>query len=180
LSWRGIIGRASLIGLLALFVAWLLFLRPLFLGGPTGYIIVTGSSMEPWQHGGDLVISMTHSSYTVGDAVVYRIPAGRDLSGRLIVHRILAGDATSGYKLKGDNAQSSDPWTVGAGDIVGRVDYLIPMGGRIMIFLRNPWILASLAAGFAFVLVVWPTPRRPPEGSDGDAAPEGVVYPINY
>ena len=40
----------------ALFLAWFLLLRPVTLGGPVGYVIVAGVSMEPAFHTGDLAV----------------------------------------------------------------------------------------------------------------------------
>ena len=172
-SARRIIGRASLLGSLALFFAWLVFLRPGVLGGPAEYVMVTGASMEPTLHGGDLVLSLAGPPYHAGDVVVYRIPAGRDYAGRLVVHRIADGSEQTGFQTKGDNARHSDPWTVAPTDIAGRVALTIPAGGRLLIFLRNPLVLASLAGGFAFVLVVWPSARLRPESDGGPGASIG-------
>jgi signal peptidase len=177
---RRFLGRASLLGSLALFLLWAVFLRPVVLGGPAGYTIVTGSSMEPGMHAGDLVVSMRQDAYAVGDAIVYRIPAGEDYAGRLIVHRIIGGDGASGFVVQGDNAAHRDPWTVSSGDVIGRVAAMIPLGGRVLIFLRNPFVAGSLAAGFAFVLVVWPSGeqardagarRRPEPGKEPGQQP---------
>jgi signal peptidase len=163
-SLRRFLGRASLLGSLALFLLWFAFLRPVVLGGPAGYTIVTGASMEPGMHAGDLVVSFQSPAYHVGEAVVYRIPPGEEYEGRLVIHRIIEGNAETGFVLQGDNAAHRDPWRVGVGDIVGRVDALIPVGGRVLIFLRNPFVAGSLAFGIVFVLVAWPrTARRPDE-----------------
>jgi signal peptidase len=172
-SLRRSLGRASLLGSLALFLLWFAFLRPVVLGGPAGYTIVTGASMEPGMHAGDLVVSFQGPEYHVGESVVYRIPAGEDYAGRLVIHRIIGGDAATGFVLQGDNAAHRDPWLVGASDIVGRVDALLPAGGRFLIFLRNPFVAGSIAFGIVFVLVVWPsgTRRRDEPAALPDAVP---------
>jgi signal peptidase len=167
----------SRIGSLALFVAWFVLLRPSVLGGPAQYVIVTGGSMEPGMHGGDMVVSLAGPSYQVGDVVVYRIPSSEPppLGGRQVVHRIIGGDAANGFLVQGDNAPRPDFWTVGLGDIAGRVVFMIPAAGRALIFLRSPLLVASLAAGFAFVFMVWPSARAKPGSpvSGGDLPPDG-------
>jgi signal peptidase I len=166
----------SRIGSLALFVAWFVLLRPSVLGGPAQYVVVTGGSMEPGMQGGDLVVSVTSPAYKVGDVVVYRIPSEQlpPLGGRQVVHRIVGGDPTSGYQLQGDNAPRPDFWTVALGDIAGRVVFMIPAAGRALLFLRSPLLVASLAAGFAFVFMVWPPSRAKPGStvSGGDVSPD--------
>ncbi len=175
MSLRRVIGRASQFGSLALFAVWLLLLRPVALGGTAGYVIVTGASMEPGLHAGDLVISLVAQDYAVGDAVVYRIPVGESYAGRLVVHRILGGDQSSGFVLQGDNAAHVDPWGVASGDIVGRVVAAVPAGGRLLMLLRNPFVAGSLAAGFAFVLVAVPSsPRRRPGPDEPPSVPHGA------
>jgi signal peptidase len=162
---RRLLGRAGLLGSLALFLAWFVLLRPIALGGPAAYTIVTGASMEPGMHAGDLVVSLRGDAYQAGDAVVYRIPAGEDYAGRLVIHRIVGGDAASGFVLQGDNAAHRDPWRVGPDDVVGHVAAHLPAFGRVVIFVRNPFVVGSLAAGFVFVLIVWP---RDPRRGEGD------------
>ncbi len=165
-TWRRL-RRLSLILGVAVFGLWLAALRPTtLLGGPAGYIIVSGVSMQPGLQPGDLVVSIAQPTYGPGDAVVYRIPQGEDHAGRLIVHRILIGDMASGFSLRGDNANSQDPWMVPASDIVGRVAVDIPSGGRAMIFIRNPFVLGSVAAGIIFTLIVFPG-SPPASGSSG-------------
>jgi signal peptidase I len=145
-----------------------IFLRPSVLGGAAEYVIVTGASMEPALGAGDLVVSLSGPPYVAGDVVVYRIPSDEDYAGRLIVHRIVDGSAGTAFVAQGDNAAHRDPWPVAESNIAGRVVAMIPAGGRLLILLRNPLVLASLTAGFVFVFLVWPSPRpKPASGPDG-------------
>jgi signal peptidase I len=59
-----------LLSLALLAVGWWL-LGPVQLGGPTGFAIVNGNSMEPRLERGDLVLVRKRSSYDVGDVVLY-------------------------------------------------------------------------------------------------------------
>jgi signal peptidase I len=155
-----------------------ILLRPSVFGGAAEYVIVTGASMEPALGAGDLVVSLSGPPYVAGDVVVYRIPSGEDYAGRLIVHRIVDGGAGTAFVAQGDNAAHQDPWPVAETDIAGRVVGMIPAGGRLLIFLRNPLVLASLAAGFVFVFLVWPSPRPrlrdDPDASIGQEHPSGA------
>jgi signal peptidase len=144
----------SLLVLAALVVGWILFLRPVSLGGPASYASVTGRSMEPRLHSGDLVIAREQSSYGVGDVVVYRVPAGQAGGGSLIVHRIVGGDARSGFVLQGDNKDTPDQWRPTRSDILGKSWIELPGSGNALLILRRPIVLASVLGGVAFFFVL--------------------------
>src|SRR6476469_9792925 len=65
---------------LAFVAALLWFCLPQALGGRAGWVLVSGTSMLPQLHTGDLVLVEHRSSYQVGEVVAYRIP--RDRSAR--------------------------------------------------------------------------------------------------
>src|SRR5215831_17838445 len=56
---------------IAALVGWALFLRPQSLGGPAGYVLVSGKSMLPRYHTGDLVLVERRSSYHLGEVIAY-------------------------------------------------------------------------------------------------------------
>jgi signal peptidase len=153
--------RLGTVGLTVLVVVWLLVLRPVALGGPASYEIVTGTSMEPHFHTGDLVITQTASSYAVGEIVVYRVPDGLPGAGSIIVHRIV-GEVTGGFSIQGDNKTAPDPWVVKATDIVGRSWVEIAGVGPAMLIARRPLVIATLIGGLGFLfLLTWkPAPKR--------------------
>ena len=53
---------------------WAHFLRPESLGGRAAYVLVSGQSMEPRYHTGDLVLVQRHAGYHVGQVIAYRVP----------------------------------------------------------------------------------------------------------
>ena len=139
----------------AALTAWFFTLRPGSLGGPATYVLVRGISMEPTYHDGDLVIIRRSSSYRVGDIVAYRIPAGDVGGGLTVIHRIVGGSASSAYTTQGDNNPEPDPWDPTIGQIEGSTWLVLPRAGAIMLFLRAPIPLASLAAAMAVGMVVY-------------------------
>lgn len=148
---------------IGLAVAWFLLLRPIALGGPASYHIVSGTSMEPALHPKDLVIALAQSDYSVGDVVVLRVPDDQPLAGSLVVHRIVGGDGTSGFVVKGDNKPAPDPWRPTKSDIVGRSWIELPGGGAVVMMIRRPTTLAALLAGgaaFWFLMADVSLPRR--------------------
>jgi len=156
--WRAVAGWASLAFVAALVVAaW-----PVAWGGSTSLTIVSGHSMDPTYATGDLVVGRTGTVH-VGDVVVYR-PV--DVDGH-VVHRVVGGNATDGWVMRGDGNTWDDVWRPTSEDVVGVVRWHLPHVGDVVGALTSPtaWVAyAVLAAGW----FLWP-------GRDGaDDEPEGV------
>ncbi len=147
--------------LLAAFAVWFVALRPVGLGGPASYIIVSGTSMEPTFHTGDLVVLTERASYRPGEVVTYRVPKGDPGAGSFVIHRIKGGSATSGFVTQGDNRKYSDDWHPRGGDIVGTMRLMVPKVGTLLSTLREPSLLAALAGGAAVVTILLRTPTAP-------------------
>jgi signal peptidase I len=143
-----LLGRVASVTML---VVWFLVFRPVALGGAAGYEIVTGHSMEPLLHTGDLVITQSASTYVVGDLIAFHVPAGQPGAGSIVIHRIVSGEGASGFVVKGDNKPAPDSWQPRASDVIGRSWIALPGSGDVLLTLRRPIVLGSLAAGvFAF------------------------------
>jgi len=141
----------ALVALLAVVGLWIVFLRPVSLGGPAGYTIVSGESMSPTFASGDLVVTM-EQSYAVGDVVVYEIPRGETGEGVHILHRIVGGTPRAGFVVRGDAKDAHDPWRPTSNDVVGSVSLRLPHVGDVLLFLRTGLGLALLA-GLATSLI---------------------------
>jgi signal peptidase I len=137
----------------AVTLAWLLLLRPTALGGPATWVVIRGDSMEPTYHTGDLVIVRRESTYAVGDVVAYEVPEGDVGGGAIVIHRLIGSDAT-GYDVQGDNNQGPDPWRPTTAEILGRAWLAAPALGRVVTWLHQPPIAASLAAAVVVTLVL--------------------------
>ncbi|MGZ0218392.1 MAG: signal peptidase I [Acidimicrobiales bacterium] len=109
-------------------------------------IVVSGESMEPTMHTGDIVFVWPQSNYEVGSVVVYRVPEGQAGEGTAVIHRV-TGHRGDQMILQGDNNDSVDPWNPSAGDVLGKRVVLIPKIGIYLALLRQPSVLASLFAG---------------------------------
>jgi signal peptidase I len=136
--------------------AWAVALAPQSLGGPAGYVIVAGNSMEPRLSNGDLAIVRERPTYHVGDVVAYRVPSGEAGAGSLVIHRIVGGSASRGYRLQGDNRSGTDIWTPKQADVAGSLWWSVPHGGVVFHLLRAPVALAAFSALIVFVLVARP------------------------
>ena len=144
-----LVRRVAWIGFAIAVVAWIAFLRPTALGGSTTYVVVSGDSMLPTYHAGDLVVAQAiepdRAGPAVGSIVVYRIPTGLPGEGRLIIHRIVGGDA-GGYTTQGDHNAYVDIWHPTALDVVGAPAVLVPGAGNVIGVARQPIVAASIAA----------------------------------
>jgi len=154
---------ASLTFVAALMVVWAVTLRPQALGGPAMFVAVRGSSMLPTYEHGDLVVVEAAERYNVGDVVAYRVPAGEVGEGRVVIHRIVAGDATNGFTLQGDNNTAPDPWNPRQAEMVGIAAFRVSHAGRIIWLAQQPAILAGLASAIVVTVVIARPPR--PKGS---------------
>jgi signal peptidase len=150
-----IVRRAtSLLILSALIVAWGVTLRPQAIGGPAVFVAVRGSSMLPAFEHGDLVVVETAARYNVGDVVAYRVPAGEVGAGKVVFHRIVGGDADHGFVLRGDHNTAPDPWSPKQAEMVGVATLRLPHLGAAINLVRQPVILAGLAAAIIVTLLL--------------------------
>jgi signal peptidase I len=103
------------------------------------YVVTNGVSMLPLYHAGDLVVVVDKDTYQIGDIVAYR-------SGRLtVLHRIIGGDPDSGFVIKGDNNQSTDPKRPTSAQLLGRAVLHVPAGGIWLRRLTSAPVLGALA-----------------------------------
>lgn len=144
-------------------VVWAFTLRPQALGGPAVFVAVRGSSMLPTYQHGDLVVVESVAHYSVGEVVAYRVPAGQIGAGKIVIHRIIGGDAARGFTLQGDHNTTPDPWSPREGDMVGVATFRLPNAGRLIALVRQPAILAGLAAALMVTVIL----ARPPGPSRG-------------
>ncbi|MEU4158796.1 S24 family peptidase [Actinoplanes sp. NPDC026670] len=108
------------------------------------YVITRGVSMQPTYSQGDLVFVIKSHSYESGQIAAYHSPDGTFE----VLHRIIGGDADSGYVLKGDNNAAVDPPKPTAAQIIGKAVLHIPKGGTWLQPILSPTGLGMI--GFLF------------------------------
>ncbi|MGH9035759.1 MAG: S24/S26 family peptidase [Acidimicrobiia bacterium] len=150
-------------GTLVVVAGWTIWFRPVALGGPAGYVVVSGTSMQPTLQPGDLVVVRHRSEYRAGDVVSYRVPSG-GVKGARVIHRIIGGDPVAGFVLRGDNKPDADLWRPRPADIEGRQWIRIAGAGRVMTAARSPAVLAAAVGGtvFAFAFTWKPKSQASP------------------
>ena len=116
------------------FITVLLTFSVLSFAGVTKARIVLTQSMEPTISPGDIVLSLNPERLPpkVGDVATY---TARRFDGSAVAsftHRIISGDAESGFVMKGDNNPAPDTQQPTLADISGVVFYTIPLIGKLL------------------------------------------------
>jgi signal peptidase I len=115
-------------------------------------VVLTGS-MTPTINPGDIIITTPPSNLApkMGSVVAY---VGRRFDGTAVgifSHRIIGGDAESGFIVKGDNNPSPDTQRPKIPDITGVVIFVIPLIGR---FLTPRALLITVPVIFGLWLII--------------------------
>lgn len=155
---------AKLAALVALAVTGLWFGLPQSLGGRADWVLVSGTSMLPRLHTGDLVLVEHRTSYHVGEVVAYRVPKGQVGAGHVVIHRIIGGNGKTGWRMKGDNRTAPDLWYPTNHDVVGAKVLRIPDAWFVLRVFHMPVLLALFAGIGVFFWVAF----SESEGADAD------------
>jgi signal peptidase I len=137
---------AKLAALVCVVGTCLWFGLPQGLGGRAGWVLVSGTSMLPRFHTGDLVLVEHQSGYHVGEVVAYRVPQGQVGAGHTVIHRIIGGDGKTGWKLQGDNRTAPDLWYPTNHDVIGAKQLRIPHAWFVLRIFHMPLLLGLFAA----------------------------------
>jgi signal peptidase I len=165
-------GHAGIVALvaaqLALVSVLLWFGLPQALGGRADWVLVSGTSMLPHLHTGDLVLVEHHSSYHAGEVVAYRVPKGQIGAGHVVIHRIVGGNGRTGWTMRGDNRTAPDLWHPTNHDVIGAKLLRIPDAWLVLRFVHTPLFLGLLAASLVFFMFVL-GPEGEPDTDDKQA-----------
>ena len=162
--------RVLTLAAVAALVAVIGFAAYAWANGVRFYAVESGS-MSPAVRAGDLVIDLPTtptSTYRIGDIVTFH-----PTPGTTTTHRIAALEA-AGIVTRGDANPSSDVGYIQTPSVVGRVAAVVPFGGYVAVFFRQPAGVAALllflvAAGLVWHLVGGSPPRA---DESADAARE--------
>jgi len=138
LRWSGYVGAAVLLTFSALS----------FSGVMKARIVLTGS-MEPAISVGDIILTTPPSRLTPkqGDIVAYTAKRFDGSPVGVFSHRIIGGDAQSGFIVQGDANPSPDVQRPLIPDIEGIVVFVIPFLGKILA-PKTLFVLVPLIFGF--------------------------------
>jgi signal peptidase len=146
------------------------FCLPQSFGGRAGWVLVSGTSMLPRLHTGDLVLVEHQADYHVGEVVAYRVPKGQVGAGHVVIHRIVGGNGQTGWTMQGDNRTAPDLWHPTNHDVIGTTQLRIPDAWFVLRILHMP-LLLGLFAGFAvFLTIALGRDEEPEVGETGETA----------
>ncbi len=96
--------------------------------------IVLTESMAPTINPGDIVLSLNPERLppSVGDVVTYTARRFDGSEVASFTHRVISGDAKTGFVMKGDNNPAPDTQKPTLADITGVVFYTIPFIGKLL------------------------------------------------
>jgi signal peptidase I len=151
----------------ALLAGCLWFGLPQSLGGRADWVLVSGTSMLPRFHTGDLVLVERQSSYHVGEVVAYRVPKGQIGAGHVVIHRIIGGNGATGWRVKGDNRTAPDLWSPTNHDVLGAKQLRIPHAWFVLRIFHMPVLLALFAAFGVFFWIALSGESEGPAGGKG-------------
>ena len=103
--------------------------------------------MEPTLHQGDLAVLWAQEDYDIGDVVAYKFDRAH------VIHRIIERVGKN-FVLKGDNKTLPDSSRPRQGEILGRMELLLPGGGNVVAWLRQPAALGSVVGMLGMLLVL--------------------------
>lgn len=139
--------------------AWWFTLAPRSIGGPSTYVLVSGTSMLPLYHTGDLVIAHSRTSYHVGETVVFSVDGGH------VIHRLWSGNAVAGWRTKGVNKPAPDLWRIPNKDVMGTAWLTVPGVGQWLRWIGTTTGRVAVAGVLAMLVAAWPRRRKAAEGS---------------
>ena len=140
---RKIIKIALIISIAAILAIFLLFYRPVSLGGDTRYEPVFTGSMEPAIPVGSIVVikPVNPESLKERDIICFKLSQPTS-----ITHRII-NITDEGFVTKGDANEDQDQWIVRKENIVGKAIFTIPYVGYLAYFVRTP-------LGFTLLIII--------------------------
>jgi signal peptidase len=117
--------------------------------------VVSGGSMGPALMPGSLAVvqPVEPGMVQAGDIISYRAAENSAVVTTHRVVRVLSGNAGAEFQTKGDANEARDPYTVVAGDVVGRVWVGVPYAGILLTYVRTPLGL-GLLIGLPALLII--------------------------
>lgn len=152
---------AAVVALLSLVVAGVVA----WSNGVRLYAVDSGS-MSPTINTGALVVDQPVGPTTVlgvGDVITFH-----PTPGYTVTHRVVA-IGKDGITTKGDANPSNDIGYIQPGMVAGRVQFSVPYGGYVVVFLRNPLGVAALVVLLVGLALVWEVTAAKPAAKQAPA-----------
>ena len=116
--------------------------------GADDSFVVQSDSMSPAIDAGAVVFvsEVPSEDISEGDVITYR-DTGPDGETRRVTHRVIAVEQADGqvqFQTKGDANEDPDPGRVSAGQVVGVVQFDLPLIGYVLSILQSPFGIVAL------------------------------------
>jgi len=136
LKIRKIIKITVIISIAIIITVFMVFYRPVSLGGDTLYEPVYTGSMEPAIPVGSIVVIKPADPETlkIGDIICFKLSESAITS---VTHRIF-NITDQGFITQGDANNAPDQWIVKKENVIGKAIFTIPFIGYIGYFVRTP------------------------------------------
>jgi signal peptidase I len=128
--------------------AWAMW--PTQFGGNTSVVVVSGPSMEPTYHSGDVLI-VRKKTPVVGDVIVFTVPDRK----AQVVHRVIERRSDGTMIVQGDNRSTPDLPLPRDSDVVGVAIQIIPQGWILLRLLTSPLVLGAAAGSYVLAAVIY-------------------------
>ena len=147
IDWRRaatLVAIAAFVFILGVFVVAAV---PQLVGADHSFV-VQSDSMSPAIDAGAVVFvsDVPADEISDGDVITYR-DSGPDGETRRVTHRVIAVERADGqpqFQTKGDANEDPDPGRVSASQVVGVVNFDLPLVGYVLSILRSPMGIVAL------------------------------------
>ena len=151
LKTRKIIKITVIISIAIIITVFMVFYRPVSLGGDTLYEPVYTGSMEPAIPVGGIVVikPVDPETLKIGDIICFTLTEPTS-----ITHRII-NITDQGFITKGDANEDPDQWIVKKENVIGKAILTVPFIGYLGYFVRTPigFILLILLPASAIIIM---------------------------
>jgi len=157
INWRRGVTLVAIVAFVLVLGVFVVAAVPQLVGADHSYV-VQSDSMSPAIDAGAVVFvsDVPADEIAEGDVITYR-DSGPDGETRRVTHRVVAVEQADGgrqFQTRGDANEDPDPGRVSASQVVGVVQFDLPLVGYVLSILRTPLGIAALVVIPAIALAV--------------------------
>lgn len=170
-KWNKKIAEIIIVAIMLIFAVGLMPILSLVLGTSVPLSSPTSSSMEPTVSPGDLALvrGVNPKTLSVGDIIVYdqliqnlSDPTPSKISNPTMhrIDKIIFENNQRFFVTKGDNNPTEDDWFVPKEGVQGKVVFVIPYLGNVVLALSRIDVKIALVSITVVVIALWPNKKK--------------------